>query len=65
MADVFTKAKRSAVMARIRGSGNKDTELRLIALMREHGYHRLAAKRARFRKKVEIDPRPERVFTSS
>ena len=24
-------------MARIRGSGNKDTELRLIALMREHG----------------------------
>lgn len=37
MADVFTRAKRSEVMARIRGSGNKDTELRLIALMREHG----------------------------
>ena len=29
--------KRSAVMARIRGSGNKDTELRLIALFRAHG----------------------------
>ena len=37
MPDVFTAAKRSAVMARIRGSGNKDTELRMIALFREHG----------------------------
>ena len=37
MADVFTKAKRSAVMARIRGSGNRGTELRLIALVRAHG----------------------------
>ena len=37
MADIFTKAKRSEVMARIRGSGNRATELRLIALMREHG----------------------------
>jgi DNA mismatch endonuclease (patch repair protein) len=37
MPDVFTKAKRSAVMSLIRGSGNKDTELRMIALFREHG----------------------------
>ncbi len=37
MPDVFTPAKRSAVMARIRGSGNKDTELRMIALFRMHG----------------------------
>ena len=37
MADVFTKAKRSAVMALIRSRGNRATELRLIALMREHG----------------------------
>lgn len=36
MPDVFTKAKRSAVMARIRGSGNKATELRMIALLRAH-----------------------------
>lgn len=36
MADVFGKAKRSAVMARIRGRGNKDTELRLIAVFRAH-----------------------------
>ena len=37
MPDVFTKAKRSAVMALIRGSGNKDTELRMIALFRANG----------------------------
>ena len=37
MADVFTKAKRSAVMALIRSRGNRATELRLIAVMREHG----------------------------
>ena len=37
MPDVFTAAKRSAVMARIRGRGNKDTELRMMALLRAHG----------------------------
>jgi DNA mismatch endonuclease (patch repair protein) len=36
MADVFTKAKRSAVMSRIRGHGNKDTELALMKLFRQH-----------------------------
>lgn len=37
MADVFSKSKRSQVMSRIRGAGNKDTELRLIQLMRDAG----------------------------
>lgn len=37
MTDVFTKAKRSAVMSLIRSRGNHTTELRHIALMREHG----------------------------
>lgn len=37
MADVFTKAKRSEVMSRIRGSGNKETELALAKLFRRHG----------------------------
>jgi DNA mismatch endonuclease (patch repair protein) len=37
MADVFTKAKRSEVMSRIRGCGNKETELALAALLRRHG----------------------------
>jgi len=37
MADVFTKAKRSEVMSRIRGSGNKETELALAKIFRGHG----------------------------
>lgn len=36
MPDVFTKAKRSEVMSRIRGKGNRDTELRLIQIFRAH-----------------------------
>src|SRR5689334_23290414 len=34
MADVFTKAKRSHVMSRVRSRGNKLTELALIELLR-------------------------------
>lgn len=37
MPDVFTKAKRSEVMSRIRGHGNKATELALAKLFRTHG----------------------------
>lgn len=37
MADVFTIAKRSEVMSRIRSRGNAATELRLVALMKEAG----------------------------
>jgi len=37
MADVFTKRKRSEVMSRIRGRGNKETELALAKLFRKHG----------------------------
>jgi DNA mismatch endonuclease (patch repair protein) len=36
MPDVFTKTKRSAVMSNIRGSGNKDTELALMKVLRRH-----------------------------
>jgi DNA mismatch endonuclease, patch repair protein len=36
MADVFTRAKRSEVMSRIRARGNRDTELRLISIFRKH-----------------------------
>jgi DNA mismatch endonuclease (patch repair protein) len=36
MSDIFTKAKRSEVMSRIRGHGNKDTELALAHLLRAH-----------------------------
>jgi len=37
MPDVFTKAKRSEVMSRIRSRGNRDTELALAKLLRAHG----------------------------
>lgn len=35
--DVFTKAKRSEVMALIRGKGNKGTELAMVKLFRANG----------------------------
>jgi hypothetical protein len=35
--DIFTKAKRSEVMSRIRSRGNKDTEVALARLLRAHG----------------------------
>ena len=37
MPDVFTQSKRSEVMSRIRGKGNRSTELKLLKLFREHG----------------------------
>jgi DNA mismatch endonuclease (patch repair protein) len=37
MTDVFTKEKRSEVMSRIRGKGNKDTELAMILLLKKYG----------------------------
>ncbi len=37
MADIFTKKKRSEVMAAIRSRGNKATELRMAILFRAHG----------------------------
>ena len=37
MPDIFTKRKRSDVMSRIRSTGNKGTELRLIQIFRANG----------------------------
>lgn len=37
MADTLSKAERSKRMSRIRGSGNRSTELRLMALFKAHG----------------------------
>jgi DNA mismatch endonuclease (patch repair protein) len=37
MADVFSKKKRSQVMAAIKSKGNKDTELKLISIFRANG----------------------------
>ena len=37
MVDVFSRAKRSQVMSRIRGRGNKETEVALMQLFRRQG----------------------------
>ena len=37
MTDVFSKLKRSVVMAAIRSRGNKRTELKLVSILRTHG----------------------------
>ena len=55
MADIFSKAKRSEVMSQIRGSGNKNTELRLIALFRKH---RIIG----WRRSVAIFGKPDFIF---
>jgi DNA mismatch endonuclease (patch repair protein) len=57
MSDVFTRDKRSAVMARIRGSGNKDTELRMISIFRAH---RITG----WRRNFGAPGRPDFVFVS-
>ncbi len=36
MPDVFTKEKRSEIMSRIKGKGNKDTELVMIQILRSN-----------------------------
>lgn len=58
MADVFTPAKRSAVMALIRSRGNRATELRLIALMREHGI-------TGWRRNARVFGKPDFVFRAA
>lgn len=55
MPDIFTQAKRSEVMSRIRGGGNRDTELRMIALFRECGI-------TGWRRKARVFGKPDFVF---
>jgi DNA mismatch endonuclease (patch repair protein) len=57
MADVFQKAKRSAVMASIRGAGNRDTELRLATLLRANSIKGWRRKALVFGKPDFIFPR--------
>lgn len=55
MPDVFTKEKRSQVMSRIRGRGNKDTELALAKLLR-------AARITGWRRHQSLFGRPDFAF---
>ncbi len=56
-ADIFTPEKRSAVMARVRGSGNASTELRLIAVFR-------AERITGWRRRAPVFGKPDFVFPS-
>lgn len=58
MPDIFSKQKRSAVMAAIRGAGNKATELRLIQVFRMHGI-------TGWRRGSRLPGRPDFVFRST
>ena len=67
MPDVFTKAKRSEVMSRIRSRGNARTELRLVAVFRELGItgwrrHQQVKGKGRSKKGQGILVRPDFVF---
>lgn len=55
MPDVFSKEKRSEVMSKIRGRGNKDTELALIKLLK-------TAKISGWRRNLRIFGKPDFVF---
>jgi DNA mismatch endonuclease (patch repair protein) len=55
MSDVFPKHKRSAIMSRVRSSGNLATELRLISIFRE--FHLVG-----WRRNQKLFGRPDFVF---
>jgi len=55
MGDVFSKAKRSQVMAAIKSKGNKDTELRLIEVFRRQGIRG-------WRRHLDLPGRPDFTF---
>lgn len=55
MADIFTMAKRSEVMSRVRGRGNEATELAVMELFRRNGI-------AGWRRGLPVFGRPDFVF---
>jgi DNA mismatch endonuclease, patch repair protein len=55
MTDVFSATKRSEIMSRVRGRGNKATELALVTFLRHHGI-------AGWRRRVHLFGSPDFVF---
>lgn len=55
MADVFDRAERSSIMARVRSHGNRSTEIRLIKLMRNSGI-------VGWRRRIPLFGKPDFVF---
>jgi DNA mismatch endonuclease (patch repair protein) len=65
MSDVFTKAKRSEVMSRIRSHGNKDTEVALAKLFRRNkitGWRKQLEVRIKKQGARDFKVRPDFVF---
>ena len=58
MTDVLSKGRRSYCMSRIRGSGNRETELRMISLFRQN-------KITGWRRRWPLMGRPDFVFPDS
>jgi DNA mismatch endonuclease (patch repair protein) len=55
MADMFSPKRRSAIMARIRSTGNETTELRFVSLLKRH-------KICGWRRRSKVFGRPDFVF---
>lgn len=55
MADTIAKARRSQIMAAVRSSGNKSTELKLIAIMNANGI-------SGWRRRQKLPGKPDFVF---
>jgi DNA mismatch endonuclease (patch repair protein) len=55
MADIYSREKRSIIMSRVRGRGNRRTELRVVELFRTHKIHG-------WRRNVAIAGKPDFVF---
>jgi DNA mismatch endonuclease (patch repair protein) len=65
MADIYSRAQRSALMARVRGRGNATTEGALAAVLRVHGWsgwRRQRTLRGHDAKGVSFRVRPDFVF---
>ena len=58
MADVFSKIQRSQIMSKVKGTGHKATELRLIQIFREFGI-------SGWRRKSKLAGKPDFVFRRS
>lgn len=58
MADVFSRKKRSYIMSRVKGRGNRLTELRMVELFRAHGF-------VGWRRNSTVFGRPDFVFPAS
>lgn len=53
--DTFSQTKRSWIMAQVKSDGNRSTEVRLVDLLREHGF-------TGWRRRYPLEGKPDFVF---